>query len=246
MECGCNRNCTDCLGMLCARRIPVFASLGRAQLEKLAGLIARRSYAKGEAVYEEGDRPGFVAIVSGGSAKACIFTPDGREQILYVFSVGDFFGEQNLLSDMPSSYRVEALEQLSLCLLRKEDFHLLLRRHPDIGVAVIGELGRRLKRLESTARHMGVRSLEARIGAALLEMAGKYGVDTPEGMLVRLPLSREGLASYIGIARETVSRKLGALEEARVIRPVGSRELLITDLHALEEAAGIGFSAGSF
>ncbi len=84
---------------------------------------------------------------------------------------------------------------------------------------------------------MGVRALEGRIGAALLEFADKYGTPAPGGTLVRLPFSREGLASYIGIARETVSRKLGQLESDGVIRSEGNRAILILDRTALEEVS---------
>lgn len=238
----CALNCERCLKKLCARGIPVFAGLEYSQLERIAGLTEHRAYAKGDVVVEENSRPGFVAIVSGGGMKAYKHTPDGREQILYVFSEGDFFGEQSLLFDKPSAYRVAALQPSELCILRKEAFRSLLLDHPDIGMKVIEELGWRLEHLENAVQNMGVRNLEARICTGLLELAGKYGETVPEGVLVHMPLSREGFANYIGIARETASRKLGQLEDGRVIKPAGGRAILICDVHALEAAAGLGVS----
>ena len=205
----CDLQCRQCLDNLCTHGIPIFSSLDYSQLERLARRVVHRVFARGEVIVAEDSRPSFVAILNEGSAKAIRISPDGREQILYVFSKGDFFGEQNLLFDRAAGYTVEALEEVKACLLYKQDFLALMREYPDIGVRIIEELGGRLERLENVARHMGVRALEGRIGAALLEFADKYGTPSEEGTLVRLPLSREGLANYIGIARETVSRKIG-------------------------------------
>ena len=114
--------------------------------------------------------------------------------------------------------------------------HMLSGTRANIAVKIIGELGWRLMHLENAVQNMGVRSLEARINAVLLELAQRYGTRTPEGVLLKLPLSREGLANYIGVARETVSRKLGALENEGVIRSINSKTLLIKDLSLLQDS----------
>jgi CRP/FNR family transcriptional regulator, anaerobic regulatory protein len=237
-SCACGQHCAHCLEKLCTHGIPIFASLRLDQLEKIAEKTRHRTCEKGDVILEEGSHPDYVAILNKGTVKASRLTADGREQILYVFSEGDFFGEQNLLSDRPSAYAVTALESVQLCLLFKKDFQTLLADNPDIGLKIIGELGWRMARLENAVRNMGVRSLESRIGAVLLEFVGKYGEKQEDGVLVRMPLSREGLANYIGIARETVSRKLGMFEDEGMIRSVGARAILIRDMKALEELAG--------
>jgi CRP/FNR family transcriptional regulator len=75
----------------------------------------------------------------------------------------------------------------------------------------------------------------------LLEWIKKYGKQEREGILLRMPLSREGLANYIGIARETLSRKMGLLEDEGIVRSVGNKSLLIIDRAALAEIAGADF-----
>ena len=54
---------------------------------------------------------------------------------------------------------------------------------------------------------------------------------------MELPLSREGLANYIGVSRETVSRKLSQLKEEGLIDLIGNRKVLIKDLDSLRERA---------
>ncbi|ODU57883.1 MAG: hypothetical protein ABT01_01395 [Clostridium sp. SCN 57-10] len=232
---GCGR---ECLHKLCMRKIPVFSSLDREELEHVSATVQHRMYGKGETVAKEGDRLDALYIVRSGSVKAFKLTPDGREQILFVFSEGDFFGERNLFGGRPAPYTVEALEPCGVCLITREHWNDVLRAHPEIAVKIIEELGGRMERMENALQSMGVRNLDGRIGMLLLEFAEKYGSAVPEGTLIRLPLSREGIANYLGVARETVSRKLGQLEDEGVIRSVSGKSILLLDRNALAAAAG--------
>jgi CRP/FNR family transcriptional regulator len=186
-----------------------------------------------------GDRLDSVVIINEGSAKAYTYTPDGREQILYVFSEGDFFGEQYLLSNQTASYTVETLQSAKVCMLSKENFQNILIQYPNIGIKIIEELGGRMSRLEHAMQSMGVRSVDSRVCTLLLDYSEKYGKAVPEGILVHLPLSREGMANYLGVARETVSRKLGQLETDGIISSVSNKSILILDKTALEEVTGV-------
>nr|WP_243456628.1 Crp/Fnr family transcriptional regulator [Mobilitalea sibirica] len=88
---------------------------------------------------------------------------------------------------------------------------------------------------------MGVRNVDTRVGGILLEFATKYSTKTNEGTLIHLPLSREGIANYLGVARETLSRKLGQLENEGLIRSVNNKEILIPNMQAIELLAGAGY-----
>ncbi len=233
----CGRNCKKCLQKLCTQGIPIFATLDYAQLARIAAMTLHKRYAKGEIICAQGHEAGYVAIFNEGSAKAVRTGTDGREQILYVFAQGDFFGEQQLFSPSPSPWTLVALEPVLLCTLTREAFAELLRENPDIGLNIINELGSRLSRMEQALHSMGARTAEARIATALLQFADKYGTPHPEGTLIRMPLSREGLAGYIGMARETVSRKLGQLETDGLLRSLSARQLLLTDLAGITALA---------
>ncbi len=236
-------NCCSCDGsacghQLCVGKVPIFSSLGQQDLDRVASMIRHREYRKGEAIFAEGDTPDALIIVNEGSAKAFKYTPGGQEQILYIFDEGNFFGEQYLFRSQIAAYHVQALEPLKVCTLSKAHFEQLLHSYPDIAVMVIQELGRRMARLENALQSSGVRNLDARISALLLDFSEKYGSDTPEGLLLRLPLNREGMANYLGIARETFSRKLGQLESERLIRSVDNKSILLLNIEALQQTAG--------
>ncbi len=235
----CARCSEGCLHKLCMHKVPIFSSLNQEELLHFASLINHGEYKKGEPLFAEGDSPDALVIINEGSVKAFKITPDGREQILYVFSDGDFFGERDLFGRLAAAYTVEALEPVKTCSLSKDNFHKLLHAYPDIAVKIIEELEARMARMEGALQSMGVRNVDSRISALLLDFADKYGAAVPEGILIRLPLSREGMANYLGIARETVSRKLGQLESEGVVRSVSNKSILVLDHDALELSAGI-------
>lgn len=230
--------CGYCRNDLCMRKVPIFSSLNPDEVEKISELITHKEFKKGELLMFDGEKSEHIVIIHEGSAKAFKYTADGREQILYVFSEGDFFGEQNLLSNRTATYSVEALHTVKTCMLSKTQFQQLLYQYPDIAVKIIAELGDRMARLENAMQGMGVRNVDNRVSGILLEFAQKYGNESPEGVVIQLPLSREGIANYLGVARETVSRKLGQLESEGVIRSVNNKSILILDQDALQTIAG--------
>lgn len=234
----CEKNCVRCFHKLCMHKVPIFSSLAQEDLEKIAVLIRHVEYKKGEYIFSERDKVDSIIIINEGSAKAFKVTPEGREQILYIFSEGDFLGEQYLLSNHTAAYTVEALESVKLCMLTKAQFQKLLHDYPDIAVKIIEELGARMSRLENAMQSMGVRSVDTRIASLILDFSIKYGSVVPEGIMIRLPLSREGMANYIGIARETVSRKLSQMETEGIIRSVSNKIILVVDNNALKLLAG--------
>ncbi len=226
-------HCGHCNNELCIRKVPIFSSLNQEEVQKIAEIISHREYKKGERILTDGDKLESIVIMHEGSAKAFKNTLDGREQILYVFTNGDFFGEQNLFSDKSASYSVEALQSVKTCTLSKAQFQKLLYQYPDIAIKIIVELGERMIRLENAMQGMGVRNVDNRIGGLLLEFAEKYGTKGKEGIRIQLPLSREGIANYLGIARETVSRKLGQLENEGIIRSLNNKTILIIEPDSL-------------
>ena len=133
---------------------------------------------------------------------------------------------------------METLGPASSCAFGCEEFFGLLRGNPEIAIKVIQELEKRMERMEETMHTMGVRSLDGRVCSLLLEFGEKYGSETQEGTLIHLPLSREGMANFLGIARETMSRKLSQLEADGILRPVGNKSILLLDRPALRLMAG--------
>ncbi|MFR1707290.1 MAG: Crp/Fnr family transcriptional regulator [Clostridium sp.] len=229
-----SHNCEKCHHKLCVEKVPIFSGLNSEELSKVANLIVKRKYEKGELIIMEENPLENLIIIDNGKVKVFCYTIEGKEQILYILDQGDFFGEKNLLNNQNSTYNVEALETTHICMINKNDFQKLLITYPTISIKIIEELCTRMDKIENSIQNIGAKNIEWRINSLLIEFAERYGKATPKGIIVELPLSREGMANYIGTARETVSRKLSLLQDKGIINMIGNKQILILDINALK------------
>lgn len=234
--------CRACSNDQCLKSVPLFASLSMEVLHTIAAEMESRTYQKGETIIREGQKAVGFTVIREGSAKAFRTTGDGREQILYIFPVNDYFGARFLFTEDTVPYTVQALEQTKVCILSKDHFTSLLAQHSKLALGIIQAMANRMSRLESAMQSMGGRNAEMRIASFLLEFKDSYGLYTEQGLEITLPLSREGMANYLGLARETLSRKLAQMEEDGIITMVGTKSICILDLEKLSQFAGTELS----
>ena len=69
----------------------------------------------------------------------------------------------------------------------------------------------------------------------ILDFSEKYGVKSNEGVIIKLPVNREGMGNNCGITRETISRKLPMFEEIGAIKLKGNKTLIVKDFDKIKE-----------
>jgi CRP/FNR family transcriptional regulator, anaerobic regulatory protein len=154
--------CDDCSHYYCASKVPIFSSLKTEQLQVLTGYITQKTFQKNENILIEGSPIENLIFINRGQAKAYKISMDGRENILYLFCEGDFFGEKNFLSQQKSTYSVTALSPTEVCMIHRKDFQQVVRKYPDIALEIIDALSQRIDRLEKSLDR-GNRHVESRI-----------------------------------------------------------------------------------
>ncbi len=107
-------------------RFPLFSGLTPEQREVLLLHFGTRSVEPGERIIRAGDKADAVYFISEGEVEVCI----GERQIK--LGAGDFFGEMALISGLPRSADVTALDYSKLATLSRRDFRQFLSRYPDI------------------------------------------------------------------------------------------------------------------
>jgi CRP/FNR family transcriptional regulator, anaerobic regulatory protein len=229
--------CEACTGKYCARKAPIFSILENEQLEEVMSSIIRRKYKKGQIVFFEGDVSDKFYIINGGKIKIFKYTKEGKEQILYILSEGDFIGYLSLLKKGKFDFNAEALEDVNVCMLTKDDFDKIVKKTPEISLKILENLHDRLISLENLVQTLSTKDIEARIAGILKNFAKEFGREEAEGIVIEMPLSREEMANYIGVTRETMSRKLSSMEDDGLIELIGNKKIVIKDLQLLEELA---------
>jgi len=126
-------------------RAPLFAELTERDLESLAGAARIHRYREGEAIVTEGDTSGGLYVVVSGAAQAVKGEGGDKPKVVGAFGPGDFFGEMSIVDDAPRSATVRATEDAECVAIRRSDFQEELAKRPEIAVAMLPELVRRLR-----------------------------------------------------------------------------------------------------
>ena len=220
----------------CPRKVPIFVSLSDKEILKITRMVSQKHFKKGQALIHEGEKSDKLFIINMGQVKRSKFTVNGKEQILDIMTCGDFFGEMNLFNtEEVNNFTAYAIEETEICVITKDDIDVIMAAHPDIAIKLLKEVTRRLAHTENLAQSLATKDPEVRIAQMIVEYCDKFGTEVKEGILISLPITREEIASYVGVTRETISRKLGKFEDLGLISLVGNKKILVKDEHSLIE-----------
>ncbi len=220
----------------CPKKVPIFQTLSDEEILKISRMTRHIKYSKGQMLLNEGEKSDKLFIVNYGQVKVSKFTMDGKEQILYLLTSGEFFGELHLFNpDETHNFSVYAIEDTEICLLTKESMDLIMKDNPEISIKILTAVTQRLAHTENLAQNLATKNSDARVAYTILEFSQKFGRNRKEGVLIDLPLSREEIANYVGVTRETVSRKFSKFEKLGFISLSGNKQLLVKDQNALRE-----------
>lgn len=213
--------------------VPLFNGLDRVELERFAEVTREKSYPKGSVILFEDDPGDSLFVVREGRVKVVLIGEDGREVILGVLGVGEYFGELSLIDDRPRSAHVIAMEDSNLLVLRREDFRKRVESSPSVAWSLLTELSRRLRRADDKIGGLVLLDVPGRIARLLLDLAEESGTNA-----IEKTLTHQTIAQMIGASRETVSRAMKDFQDAGWIT-VERRRIALADRAALEQRAQV-------
>lgn len=231
-ECRCER----CSNHLCAKKVPIFASLSDDDITKIVKMTGHQDYKKGEYLCHEGDASAMLFIVNEGKVKLSKFNKEGKEQILRIVSDGSFFGEYYLFTEYePYNFSAIALSNVKICTLTKKDMDALLMEHPEISYKIMTEISKKLIQTENLVQNLSTIDTESKVAYVLMELADKYGEVRGKEIKIDMPINREEMANYAGVTRETMSRKLNGFLKEGLIDTVGNKVIIIREPNSLRK-----------
>jgi CRP-like cAMP-binding protein len=206
------------------RAIPLFSQVGDTDLELIASLLIERRYPRNTTIVEEGLAGDYMYIIREGRVKVTKLSDEGREKILNFLDEGGFFGEMALLDRAPRVASVKTLKPVRLLALSRTDFLNALRTSPDLAMAVIQELVRRLREVDEQASSLSFQRVKERTKGLLRRLAEEAAAD-PERRTTP-GLTHQQIADMIGTSRETVTRVVKDLKQAGWLLQEGKRYLV--------------------
>ena len=172
-----------------------------------------RRFARGEAIFHEGDDPGGVIAILGGRAKVSASGIGGREVVLRFAGAGELLGELSAIAGRPRTATITALEPLETVAIRTGEFQRFVQEHPRVVPLVFERLALLLAHADRQLVDFATRDVTARIAGRLLELADTTGEPVDGGVRITLPLSQDELGAWAGASREAVARSLHLLRQ---------------------------------
>jgi CRP/FNR family cyclic AMP-dependent transcriptional regulator len=188
----------------------------KAFLSKVNGGRAVSDYRKDQIVFRQGDPSDAVFYIQSGKVKKTVVSEQGKEAVVAILEVGDFFGEGCLAGEALRLSTVSALTKSVIVRISKGDITRVIHEEPAFAELFIAHLLARNSRVEEDLVDQLFNSSEKRLARTLLLLAnfGKEG--RPEPIIAKV--SQETLAEMIGTTRSRVSffmnkfRKLGLID----------------------------------
>jgi CRP/FNR family cyclic AMP-dependent transcriptional regulator len=167
-------------------------------------------------IFSQGDPADAVFYIETGKIELTVLSQQGKEAVLAILGVGDFFGEGCLAGQPLRMATAAAATDCSVMRLEKSAMIRVLHDEPEFSALFMSYLLTRNIRIEEDLVDQLFNSSEKRLARLLLLLAnfGKEG--KPEPVIPKV--SQETLAEMIGTTRSRVSffmnkfRKLGFIE----------------------------------
>ena len=197
----------------------------------------RRGWAAGEVLFRERDTAGSALVIVSGLVKICKRGQGGDELILSLCGPGDLLGEVTAVQGATRSADVVALQDVEAVVVAVADLRELLTRYPPIALVLLELALRRLRLADQRRLEFASAESLPRVTSRLLELAERFGVGAPDGVLVvDMPISQEELASWAAASRESTARALRTLRELGLIETHRKR-MVVLDAGGLRQHA---------
>lgn len=185
---------------------------------------------KGEYVFHQGDGPEYLYILEGGQVDICQDTTSGKRNLIArIEHEGELFGEVYLFLDR-QDYDFYAVASETSRIIRIPKNYFLDEKnqasHSYLRTAMLKLLAHKAYYLNQKIRMMSVVTLRQKIARFLLDRLG-------EDETVKVKMTREEWADFLGTTRPSLSRELGAMQDEGLIEIEG-KEIRVRDKDMLD------------
>jgi CRP-like cAMP-binding protein len=214
--------------------LPLIAHLSASQRQEVLDAGHATILRKGDVLFHEQDTADAMYAVLTGRMKLVRYSPTGREMLLHLVRPGETFAEAALFGSGTYPATAIALEETRVWCLPRHRLEELVRRTPDLGLALVGSISLWTRKLAAKLEFLTQRRVEERLAVYVLGRAG--GRDLQAGSSITLNEPKHLIAAQCGTAPEVLSRTFRRLEGDGILRVEGDT-IHILDVDRLQALA---------
>jgi CRP/FNR family transcriptional regulator, cyclic AMP receptor protein len=176
-------------------------------------------YRHAQEVYLQGDLAETIFYIQGGSIKLSVVNDLGKEGIVAVLGIGDFFGEGCLAGQNVRMATATTITSATLLVIEKHEMSRILHAERELADCFLSHVLTRNIRIEEDLIDQLFNSSEKRLARTLVLLT-QYGEKT-NSHEVNAAISQETLANIVGTTRSRVNlfmnkfRKMGLVKYDR-------------------------------
>ncbi|MBX2960531.1 MAG: Crp/Fnr family transcriptional regulator [Flavobacteriales bacterium] len=225
----CLGNCVGCLKV----NYSLFSDLTEKELESLNMDRNKLFFKKGDSIFLEGAMPIGLYCLNHGKVKMIKNGKIEDEFIVSLHKPVDFLGFDNLMSNSPYTYTAVAIEDVSICIIKKENLFSVIEKNVDLGKKIINYLSQKLIDQNERMLVLTQTKMESRLAYTLIELINFYGYDI-DGKTIAVELKRKELASLSSMNTANVIRILSAFNKQKIVK-TKLRKIQILNLESLKQ-----------
>lgn len=212
--------------------------LTEAERERLRGVCAVVSLARGERVYSKGERADTIFLVMSGKVKTTIDGLGGRGLIVKMSGPLDTVGHRAALAGEKHTTTAQAVENTTLLAIPRAEALTALRENFALNAFVIKTLARELRSCRDRTVTLTQKQVRGRLAESLLALREKYGYAGGTKRL-NVMMTREDMAALSNMTTANAIRTLAAFAAEGMVT-VSGREITIVDEDGLEKTSRMG------
>lgn len=220
-------------GVCALHRLCLPLGIDKEDIDRLANIVSRRRppLRRGEYLFHAGDPFRAVYVIRAGSVKMVNGSREGDERITGFYLPGELIG-LDAISAGSHPCAARALETTAVCEIGYAELEALSRTIPGLQRQLLRLMSCEIRHERDMMVLLGSMPADERLAALLLNLSDRFEQRGFSPHEFRLSMSRHDIASYLGLAVETVSRLFSRLQAEGLIR-VQRRQVRIDDTQAL-------------
>jgi CRP/FNR family transcriptional regulator len=211
-------------------------TLGDADLEAFSAIARlKRKVARSARLFRAGEPLASLYVVRTGTFKTVTVSRHGRAKITGFYLPGDVMGLAGMDGGTYTADAV-ALEPGEVCVLPVQQLESMLHEMPGLLKEFVRALAAEITHDHGLITVLSCMDAEQRVARFLLSLAERYQRLGYARDTLLLHMTRDEIASYLGLSSETVSRTLTRMRRRGMLM-VRQRQVRVTDYARLSAAA---------
>ncbi|MDQ3099004.1 MAG: Crp/Fnr family transcriptional regulator [bacterium] len=196
-------------------------------------------FKRGQVLIRPSDELKSILYLKTGLVKMYALSEDGDEITLHLFMPPSFFPiMMALLGKNDNAYYYEAIEDSEGRLAPKEEVLQWLKTQPDVVLDLSVKFSAAIMGLLTRIEGMAFQGAYPKMISLLLYMAEKFGKNQESGVIIKLQINHQEIASWLGIRRETASRQLERLQKEELLI-IKDQHFFIPSIQKLKDVINI-------